>query len=140
MTVLQAVILLLEDLERVSQEHEEVTDTDVRESLHLAVNYYFVWGREQSRLPCCFGMFSAEGDALVSQAIRRFLSNVTQARDLSAIPPGQSRLDSIQVVGARTAGGMLYDEFLGSRDVPLPPDPIPEHLFQPGEYDDETDE
>lgn len=69
----RAVAALLDSLDRISVDHEELTDTDVRESMHLALNWYFVWGNDRSRFPRTFGMFSAEGDLLVANAIRQFL-------------------------------------------------------------------
>jgi hypothetical protein len=139
MEIIQAVVSLLEELERISQAHEEVTDTDVRESLHLALNYYFVWGRKDTRMPRSFGMFSREGNVLVSDAVRRFLDAVGESEALSDIPCGQSRLDVLQAIGVRTVGGMMYDEFIGHRDSPLPPEPLPEQMFLESEYDGESE-
>ena len=52
MTNLENVVFaLLEELERISHEHEEVTDTDVRESMHLALTWYFVWAQARTRFP-----------------------------------------------------------------------------------------
>jgi hypothetical protein len=34
------------------------------------------------------------------------------------------------------AGGCQFDEFIGYVDEPLPPDPLPEFLFEEGDYDD----
>ena len=76
----------------------------------------------------------------MSQAFCQFLDNVTRATDLSALPVGQHRLDRIQAGDARTASGMHYVVFLGHRDVPLPPEPLPEDLFEAGEYDEDEEE
>ena len=37
------VATLYAELEEIEQDHDELTDTDVREALHVALNYYFVW-------------------------------------------------------------------------------------------------
>ena len=124
-----AVVALFETLERISSTHEEVTDTDVRESLHLTLTWYFVWGQERSRFPGRFGMFSAEGDRLVAGAILEFLDAAERSGELSRLPVGQARLDVLQRDGATTPDGMLYDDFIGHRDTPLPPEPLPERMF-----------
>src|SRR5690606_27222408 len=127
MTLELAVVDLLEQLERISHEHEELTDTDVREALHLALNYYFVWGqaRERTRFPCNFGMFSQAGDLLVAEAIWKFLDTVEQSEEISKIPVGQARLDILQSSSAKSASGVLYDELIGHRVSPLVVKPLP---------------
>ncbi|MCX4248131.1 hypothetical protein [Paraliomyxa miuraensis] len=130
------MVALLEKLKRIALEHEEVTDTDVRESMHLALNCYFVWGQDRSRFPRSFGMFSAEGDLLIARAIREFLDAAEQSSEISRIPVGQARLDVLQAESAVTADGMLYDEFIGHRDTPLPAEPLPEHMFADGDYEE----
>lgn len=131
-----AVVALLEQLERILKEHEEVTDTDVRESMHLTLSSYFVWARERTRFPRSFGMFSAEGDRLVADAIREFLEAAEESTELLSIPVGQARLDVLQANNAATADGMRYDVFIGHRDTPLPAEPLPEHMFFDGDYEE----
>jgi hypothetical protein len=128
------VVAFLEELERIGREHEELTDTDVVESIHLALNWYFVWGQERARFPRGFSMFSAEGDARVARAVRRFLEAAEKSGELSSIPVGQARLDVLQADSAVTADGMSYDEFIGHRDTPLPAEPLPEHMFDEPDY------
>ena len=139
MVLESAVVGLLEELERISLEHEEVMDTDVRESVHRVLNCYFVWAHERSRFPSSFGMFSEGGDVLVANAIRQFLDTAEKAADLSSIPTGQTRLDILQASSAKTDEGMLYDEFIGHRDTPLPREPLPEHMFEHGDYGDDQE-
>ena len=130
----RAVVALLEQLERISLQHEEVMDTDVRESMHLALNHYFVWDQDSSRFPRSFGMFSAEGDLLVASALRDFLEASGKSGELSHISVGQPRLDVLQADSAVTASGMLYDEFIGHRDTPLPAEPLPVRMFTNDDY------
>lgn len=131
-----AVVALLEELERISHEYEEVTDTDVRESMHLALTWYFVWAQERTRFPRSFGMFTVEGDRVVAGAILGFLEAAERSGELSSTPVGQTRLDVLQADSATTADGMLYDEFIGHRDIPLPAEPLPEHMFSDGDYEE----
>lgn len=131
-----AVVALLEQLERISNEHDEVTDTDVRESMHLTLSWYFVWAQERARFPRSFGMFSAEGDRLIADAILDFLDTAEESGELASIPVGQARLDVLQTDSAATADGRLYDEFIGHRDTPLPAEPLPQHMFSDGDYEE----
>lgn len=56
--VTNAIRVLYVELERLSVIYEELMDTDVRESLHMTLSYYFVWGKETDRLPISYGIFS----------------------------------------------------------------------------------
>ena len=124
-----AVAQLFEDLDRIAEEHEELTDTDVREAIHLTLNYYFVWGKPRDRFPVSFYMFSADGDQLIGGALRRFLDAAEASRELSALPVGQARLDALQDSRIRTQSGRQYDEFMGHLDEPLAARPLEEQMF-----------
>lgn len=121
-------------LEQLSKEFEEVTDTDVRESLHLVLNYCFVWGKELDQLPVSYGMFTLEGDQSVAQVVSTFLSS---ASSLSDIPVGIERLNLLQNREIRTPEGCQYDDFIGHVDEPLFPDELPKDLFEEDDYDDQ---
>ncbi len=131
-----AVVALLEHLERIMSEHEEVTDTDVRDSIHLALTYYFVWAQELQEIPRSFGMFSAEGDRLVASAILEFLHAVERSEELPNIPVGQPRFDLLQADSAVTASGARYDLFYGYRDAPIPLEPLPKIMFEEDDYEE----
>jgi hypothetical protein len=134
MVLERAVIDLLEDLQRISDDHEEATDTDVREAIHLVINMYFVWGHKRERFPRSFGMFSREGDLLIADAIWRFLDAAEKSDELASIPNGQARLDVLQAASAMTTDGRRYDEFIGHRGTPLRP-ALPEHMFADASYE-----
>lgn len=129
MKIRTAVASLLAELERISLDHEEVTDSEVRESMHLVLNRCFVWAREQSPFPRRFAMSSRQGDSLVASALRRFLETTALPEMASSVPLGQPRLDLLQDPDVATENGSRYDDFLGHRDTPLPPDPLPERMF-----------
>jgi hypothetical protein len=131
----RTIVALLEQLERISHEHEEVTDTDVRELVHLTLTWYFVWAQNRSRFPRSFGMFSAEGDRLVAGAIGGFLDEAEQSGELVSIPVGQARLNALQAATSVTSDGMHYYELIGHRDTPLSAEPLPEHMFAVGDYE-----
>jgi hypothetical protein len=104
------------ELEELSHTYDELIDTDVREALHLTLNYFFVWGKEHDRLPISYCMFSRNGNQAVAQAVKRFLAMVGNYADLDDIPLGQARLDLLQNSSIRTLGEHLYDEFIGHVD------------------------
>jgi hypothetical protein len=129
------VATLYAELEGIDQEHDELTDTDVRESLHVALTYYFVWGKPLDRLPINYAMFSAAGDAAVTKTVNQFLREAVPVADASAIPVGQARLDILQDASIKTPGDNEFDFYIGSVDTPLPPEAPWEGRFQPGEYE-----
>src|SRR3954469_20552364 len=131
----QAVSWLLNQLEVISHQHRELTDTDVREALHRTINYYFVWGHAPSQVPVRYGMFTREGDQQVSDVVRQFVREASRCADDAGLMLGHPRLDALQDSTIRTEGGMLYDELVGHRDTPLGPEPLPALWFEPTEED-----
>ena len=131
-----AVERFLCDLERIESEHEELTDTDVREAIHCSVNEFIVWGRTYQQFPTTFGMFSSYGDQLVADAFRIFLTAIRNDALLEDIPVGEARLNALQGAGAKSRAGAEYDEYLGHRDTPLAESTLPSWFFEPGDYED----
>lgn len=119
------------ELEILEISHEELTDTDVRESLHLTFNHYFVWGNEQERLPVTYGMFSQKGDHSIAKIVNTFLSEVSEA---SKVPVGKERLDFLQNRLLITPIGNHYEYFIGDTDEQLPLEDLPQDPFEPGDY------
>ncbi len=135
---LPPIIDLFNELEQISIEHEELTDTDVRECLHLTLNYYFVWGRDRTLFPRTFRMFTRAADLQVAAVVRRFLDAVASSHHMAGAPMGQARLDLLQADTERTTGGLPYDVFIGHVGVVLPPEPLPEDMFEEPEYGDDA--
>jgi len=50
-------------LHAVAQEHEEISDTEVRAILGWAIHHFFNWDNGIDRLPQCYGMFEREAKA-----------------------------------------------------------------------------
>lgn len=123
------------ELEPLSDEHIELTDTDVREAIHLALNYYFVWGKARARLPISYYMFSLEADRAVARAVERFLVAADDCFEISRIPLGQARLDLLQDESIRTPCSETYDLFIGHSDEPLQPDQLPQRMFEEPDYE-----
>ena len=122
------------DLELLSNQYEELMDTDVRESLHMVLNYYFVWGGRMPNFPISYGMFSLEGDNALSEVVNNFITASLQI--INNVPVGKERLALIQDLDIKTPNGNQYDEFIGHSTEPLPLEPLPEDFFEGGFYDD----
>lgn len=137
-TLPSAVRALLERLDEISREHEEVTDTEVREAIHRALSWYFVWGRPRATLPRSYEMFSLDGDKRVARAVEEFLASAEAVS--AAIPLGQARLDHLQDADWTTTSGRSYVELVGHRDSPLPPEPLPARMFEESDYRRYADE
>jgi hypothetical protein len=135
-SVRDAVLALYTELEQLSAEHEELTDTDVREAIHETLNYAFVWGKPLSALPVSYGMFSREGDEAVADIVSRFLARVAPLAQREGLQPGKARLDTLQDESIVAPDGAQFDLFIGQVDHPLPPQPLNARRFQPGDYPD----
>jgi hypothetical protein len=128
--------ILFYELDRLANKYEELTDTDVREALHITLNYFFVWGKNLYQFPVSYGMFSVEGDQAIAQAVDRFLSSVKVYPDMNNVSVGKERLSLLQNEKIVTPGGRQYYEFIGHVDEPLPLESLPDYLFEEGDYDD----
>ena len=84
----------------------------------------------------CYEMFSSEGDAAVAGTVGAFLSRAEQCLAESPLEPGQERHDALRDEQLKTSAGASYELFIGVLDEPLPPEPLWEGRFEPGDYDD----
>lgn len=123
------------ELEDISNRHDELTDTDVREAIHLTLNRFFIWGHEHKKMPKSYGMFSQGGDSEVAVALEKFLNDPAIRKIENILPVGEERLRFLQDATVQTKNGSLYDNFIGHVDQPLPDQSLPKHMFQEGEYD-----
>lgn len=123
------------DLECLSDDFEGLTDTDVREDLGQTLGYYFVWGMARDRLPVTYSMWTREGDQAVARAVERFLAAADDCPEISSLPYGRRRLELLQDRSIITPRGARYDLFIGHRDKPLPPDPLPQIMFEEPDYE-----
>ncbi|HYP97389.1 MAG TPA: hypothetical protein VER96_01860 [Polyangiaceae bacterium] len=122
---------MFDEFGALADEHEEFTDSDVREAVHRTLTRYFVWGITEEELPVSYGMWSAEGDARVRGIIGEFLRCVLH----EVLPIGQPRLAMLQDRRIQASNGMEYDELFGHRDNPLPLAPLPAHMYTTPRYD-----
>jgi len=122
-------------LEILFSEYSELMDTDVREAIHLTLNYFFVWEKYRDKFPVSYCMFSGKGDRDVGEIIEEFIVSAKNEPDFPNILMGQERLNLLQNSNIKTANGLSYDDFIGHTDIPLPPDSIPEDLFDWDAYE-----
>jgi len=125
------VARLYSRLETIAEEHEELTDTAVREALHKTLNYYFVWGKPCDPLPRRYAMYTREGDEAVAEVIAEFLQNANVLARQHRIAVGTDRLLLLQDASIRTPLGECYDLFIGHADAPLEPAPLDPSRFKP---------
>ncbi|QDU90908.1 hypothetical protein Pla175_43210 [Pirellulimonas nuda] len=130
-TVDELIVAMLSGLESVEVEHAELTDTEVRESIHLVLNYFFVQGRNDRPPPTTYLMFSRKGDAAVSAVIQAFLSDVKSIPGIEQCPTGQVRLDMLQNPTLASSQNRIYDEFIGHTDRPIVQQVLPDFLYEP---------
>lgn len=138
MTFKERYTLFLNQLEKIAQEHDELTDTDVRERLHEVINYYFIWDNAvDSEFPSLYAMFSPEGNKAVFEAIRSFVIEASVLAENEGIKAGEERHKAIEDLEITTNAGESFDLFLGSSDIVLPANkPASDSIYQ----DDEEDE
>lgn len=131
----ELVMSFYSSLDKLAEEYDELTDTDVRESIHMTLIYFFVWGGKNHEFPKSYGMFTLEGDRAVARAVEKFLEAINNSIEVSDIPIGQTRLNLLQNPAIKTPSGRQYDEFIGRVDEPLSQEPLPEYLFIDGDYE-----
>ena len=119
-SIREALRGLLDDLDAVQVCHAELTDTEVRERLSAAIFACFVSSPSRT-LPKTFGMFSAQGDAMIHAALTRFLRHpeVIAARREMGTP--QARLEAFQDEEATSSEGNDYASYFGYRAPPTLP-------------------
>ncbi len=123
------------DLEELNKRFDELTDTDVREAIYFALNHFFIWGNANCNWPNTFGMFSAQGDRCVWNALKSFLTSQAIVDFQKRTPVGIERLQFLQDPLSTTAEGRRYDEFIGHVGEPLPDEGLPAFMLEAGEYD-----
>jgi hypothetical protein len=111
-TMTAALAKLLERLDAISEAHDEVRDTDVREQMSAAVYHGFIVQTPAYVLPEKFGMFDSAGDVAVRAALAEFLAAARSA----ALRTPEERFRAFQNVTVRSKAGSSYDEYFGDSD------------------------
>ena len=122
MKFLERYIQFLNEMESIEQNHEGVTDTDVRERLREIINYYFVWQNPiETDIPRYFYMPTPEGDKNVFVATYTFLIDSLVCAQSEGLDSAQARHQALENPAAISDEGHVYEEFLCTQDTPLPP-------------------
>lgn len=103
---------LLDRLDGISKDHGEVDDTVVREQAHDAIYHLFVRADPDATLPTSFGMFSAEGDAALREALAAFLVEPAVA-EMTRSATSQERLVAFQDGSVISDQGLPFDDHFG---------------------------
>jgi hypothetical protein len=104
---------LLDDLDKVSNESDEIFDTAVRERMWDAVEKAFINPRPGYVLPSEFGMFTQLGNASVRDALRRFIQRASAWAERNRVKSRESRLASFQDSEVASRKGSHYHDFFG---------------------------
>jgi hypothetical protein len=102
---------LLHRLEAIAEQHSERYDDQVCAALGEAVFYGFMKHNPDYRLPEAFGMRTVEGDALVREALARFLQAAHQATQQFGLDTFQKRTEAFQNPNVLTTSGRKYEDF-----------------------------
>jgi hypothetical protein len=125
----------LTQLDSIAQDHDELSDTDVRERLHEVINWYFIWGNPiDGKFPKKYAMFTEVGDKEVAKATREFIEQA--CKDVVDVPVGQARNDLIENSDIELESGATFDWYLGSIDEVLPAElPTSDDIYSDYEED-----
>lgn len=116
----EAVIRLLNDLERIGRVKDELYDTDVKE--HCAEQFIEVFfkGAASASIPAYFGMLSAEGNTAVQSTFKDFAENLSKYDELPVLTEKErwKIFDEVVTVGGQHAeaffGALCPDNLLGA--------------------------
>jgi hypothetical protein len=107
---------LMETLEDIGHEHSEIYDTDVREQLFEAVLKGFIKPQAGYALPDTYGLYEAEGNQRVKQALERYIIVASQLAEKAGLN-ARERLEAFQNLKVHTDGEEQYpDDFFGWLD------------------------
>ncbi|MCU0705209.1 MAG: hypothetical protein MUF18_14645 [Fimbriiglobus sp.] len=107
---------LLNALDKVAEDFEEVTDTDVREQMRDAVENALLAPVSGYQLPDEFGMFEAKGNAKVKAALAKFIAAAQVEADAAGLKTRADRLRAFQDIDVESRDGNTYDEYFGYDD------------------------
>jgi len=107
---------LLNALDKVAEDFEEVTDTDVREQMRDAVEKAILDPVPGYRLPDEFGMFEAKGNAKIKAALAKFIESARVEVKAAGLKSRADRLRAFQDTEVESRDGNTYDEYFGYDD------------------------
>lgn len=105
---------LLNAMDKIAEEWEEITDTDVREQMRDAIEQAVLAPVAGYTLPDEFGMFEPKGNAKVKAALAKFIE--TARVEAAGLKTRQDRLRAFQDLDVESRDGNTYDEYFGYDD------------------------
>lgn len=113
----EALRTLLTDLDEIKRRHPEVTDTDVREKMRVAIHDGFINPKAGFALGDSFAMFSDAGNQAVRISLQRFLASGPLAAAGDGLDTAEKRLGAFQDKSVPSPGGQHYDDYFGYTDT-----------------------
>jgi hypothetical protein len=110
----KALKALLNALDTIAEDHEEVTDTDVRERMRDVVEHALLEPVPGYAVPDEFGMFEPDGNARVKAALVRFVAAAKV--EAAGLTTRRDRLNAFQDIDVVSRDGNTYDEYFGYDD------------------------
>jgi hypothetical protein len=104
---------LLNALDKIAEDHEELTDTDVREQMREAVEQALIQPVPNYQLPDEFGMFEPEGNAKIKTVLTKFINAAKLELEAAGLKTRADRLNAFQDIDVESREGNTYDEYFG---------------------------
>lgn len=109
-----SIAALLNDLEAISNDHEEIFDTDVREQLWAFLELRFIQWNKETPVPLEFGMFTPEGNEKIRRAFESNTENLDTIIDVFRLDTYEKRKLSFTNSKLATEAGNHLDDFFGA--------------------------
>jgi len=110
----KSLMALLNAMDKIAEDFEEVTDTDVREQMRDAIEKSLLQPVASYQLPDEFGMFEPEGNAKVKAALAKFIA--AAEAEAGGLKTRADRLRAFQDIDVESRDGNTYDEYFGYDD------------------------
>ena len=110
----KALKALLNALDAIAEDHEEVTDTDVRERMRDVVENMLLEPAPGYVVPDEFGMFEPDGNARVMAALLKFVA--AAKAEAAGLKTRADRLRAFQDEKLTSRDGNYYDDYFGYDD------------------------
>jgi hypothetical protein len=100
-------------MDKIAEEFEEVTDTDVREQMRDAIEKSLLDPVPGYTLPDEFGMFEPRGNAKVKAALAKFVAAAKAEAEAAGLKNRADRLRAFQDIKVESRDGNTYDQYFG---------------------------
>lgn len=104
---------LLDRLDLIGSTHHEIYDTECRERMSDVVFNGFIRPVADSQIPDDFGLYSADANALVREALANYIDAARDRGMGSGLRSFHDRLASFQDGKVCSNSGSYYDDFFG---------------------------